>query len=250
MLTPRFPRARRLVLWSASLVWLGTVAAAGIGGCQGPDTFLRKDDPGGVGGSGFGGFIGLGGSIGLGGFVGLGGSLGIGGGGTGGRVGTGGTVGTGGRGTGGTVVVGTGGAPGTGGRDGGAPDLAGSGGRVGTGGAPGMDAGGDVEGGVVGGTGPCAGLCSPAISFVSDPNFNSPNLTFGMAACYETTSPIRGGGCSNCAGRTHSINGTPVSVTGWPTQLPAPVRGGYCIQIGTGTADGGAFDYASFYTFD
>ena len=256
MLIPRFSRARRLALWFTSLVWLGVIAAAGFGGCQGPDTFLRKDDatggfggPG-VGGTGYGGFIG---GPGTGGFSpGTGGATGAGGVGTGGRVGTGGTPGTGGRSDGG--VVGTGGTPGTGGRsDGGVPDVAGTGGMVivGTGGAPAMDAGNDADGAVIGGTGPCAGLCAPAVSFVSNPNYNSPNFMLGAAACYETTSPIRGGGCSNCGGRSHAINGMPVSVTGWPSQLPAPVRGGFCIQIGiAGTGDGGALDYASFYTFD
>lgn len=248
MLTPRFPRARRLVLWSSCLVWLGTVAAAGIGGCQGPDTFLRKDDgSGGVGASGFGGFIGLGGAIGLGGFVGLGGSPGIGGGGAG----TGGRVGTGGRGTGGTVVVGTGGSPGTGGRDGGAPDLAGSGGRVGTGGAPGMDAGHDAEGGVVG-TGPCAGLCANPIAPPGATPTSVPSTNQGVGAtCYEVIGNFQGGNCGNfMAPRTLSINGVVVPTCGATTSggnfnLPATrINGGYCFQ-----ATAGEFSYAYFGLF-
>jgi hypothetical protein len=240
MLNSRRPVSRPLLSRPLALcLWLGSVATVGVWGCQGPDTFLRMPVESGTGGT----RNGVGGT-----------NFGVGGRGTGGTIGTGGAgtgTGTGGAGTGtgGAAAGGSTGAGGMmmgtgGGRDGGldapATDV-----PIGTGGMMVVDANTDVEGG---GTGPCAGICAPAVSFVDPPNYNSPAFMFGMSACYETVSAIRGGGCSNCAGRTNSINGTVVN--GWPNPLPAPVRGGYCIQISTGTADGGAFDFASFYTYN
>jgi hypothetical protein len=91
------------------------------------------------------------------------------------------------------------------------------------------------------------GICAPAIEFASAPNFNSPTFVASVGVCYETTSRLQGGGCSNCGGRTVSVNGATASA--WPNPLPAAVRGGYCIQVSAGLPDGGAVDYASFYTF-
>lgn len=237
MLTPRFSRARWLVLWSAALVWLGAAGGAGIGGCQGPDTFLRKDGIG-VGGSGVGG-----GGPGLGGATGAGGRVGTGG------LGAGGTVATGGRGAGGTVV-GTGGTPAIGGRDGGAPDVPGTDGMA-TGGAPGMDAGRDADGGVVG-TGPCAGLCANPISPPGATATSVPSTNQGTGAtCFEVTGSYQGGNCGNfVAPRTFSVNGTVIAVCGATAvggnfTLPATrVNGGYCFQ-----ASPGQFSYAYFGLF-
>jgi len=162
----------------------------------------------------------------------------------GGRTGSGGVVGAGGRAAGG--ATGTGGAPGTGGAtDGGAADRPGAGGMVGAGGAAGMDAGTDADSGMVGGTGPCAGICSPAVSFSQPPNYGSPQLGLG-AACFETLSTVNGGGCSNCSGRTMTLNGTPEPTTGgnWPGPIPPRVNGGYCVQISAGDVA-----FATFYTF-
>ena len=234
MLKSRFPVARPLALG----VWLGSIAAVGFWGCQGPDTFLRK--PTGTGGSG-GGNQGLGGGV----FA------------AGGHVGSGGVTGAGGfsSGVGGGVFGGTGGSFGTGGRIGGGGSL-GSGGSFGVGGA--RDGGADKADAIVDaqgpdltstGTGPCMGICAPATEFLSAPNYNSPNFGATVAICYETTSHLQGGGCSNCGGRTISINGG-TAATSWPNPLPAAVRGGYCIQVSAGLLpDSGAVDYASFYTF-
>ena len=124
-----------------------------------------------------------------------------------------------------------------------APTQTGAGGAI-------VDANRDSEGGVLSdGTGPCMGLCAPAVVYSQPPNFGSPQFLASQSACYETLSAVHGGGCSNCGGRINSINGVPVPVTGWPATLPAAVRGGYCIQISVGQPGGGAVDYASFYTF-
>ncbi len=225
MLKPRFSVARPLAL----CVWLGSIASLALGSCQGPDTFLRTGATGGTGGggkgsggssSGFGGFLGSGGFIGSGGAFGAGGSsFGSGGSSAGGATGTAGTTGSGGA------------------RDSGA-DSTGTGGAM-------VDANPDL---VSNGMGPCMGICSPATEFASAPNYNSPNFLATVGICYETTSSIQGGGCSNCGGRTISINGSTPTGT-WPSPLPAPVRGGYCVQVSAGLPDGGAVDYASFYTF-
>src|SRR5882757_4135203 len=102
MLKPRLPVARSL----SFCLWLGSIAAVAIWGCQGPDTFIRKPASG-LGGSSFGsgGHLGAGGSaggsFGSGGFLGaggagMGGHIGIGGSAVGGMTGTGGTTGSGG----------------------------------------------------------------------------------------------------------------------------------------------------------
>ena len=235
MLTPRFSIPRPL----AFCLWLGSIAALGIWGCQGPDTFLRKTDGGAIGGKGSGGSsFGAGGHLGAGGSAGgsfgSGGAFGSGGSGAGGRIGSGGSSAGGSLGAGG--MTGTGGA-----RDGGT-DATGAGGGV-------VDANPDSEGGPVSnGMGPCMGICAPATEFVSNKNFMSPTFLTTVAICYETTSPLQGGGCSNCDDRTISINGsTPNGV--WPASLPAAVRGGFCIQVSAALPDGGAHDYADFYTF-
>lgn len=226
MLKPRSPVARPLT----PCLWLGSIAAvgfllSGFAGCQGPDTFLRKPGSGAGGGShGSGGSSFGTGGHGTGGTFGTGGSNGAGGFGVGGRTGAGGSLGTGGS-------FGVGGA-----RDGGA-DATGAGGAV-------VDASTDLTSN---GTGPCMGICAPATEFVSAPNYNSPAFLQSVAACYETTSRLQGGGCSNCGGRAVFVNGTPGG-TNFPSPMPAAVRGGFCIQVSAGT-DGGAVDYASFYTF-
>jgi len=258
--------------------------AVGLYGCEAPEAFhisgdgsLLASGTGGVdmsptGGSvGSGGIPASGGSTGTGGFTlstggttipGTGGAAGHAS--TGGTAGTGhggsGSGGTGGHATGGAVASGgaqAGGSVGTGGRamggsvgSGGiAPGTggAGTGGRGGAGGSPGM---GGSAGGAVG-TGPCAGLCTPAtdFKFSSGTTYQSPNLGT-TAVCYEvaTTLTIQGGGCSNCTvsspARTVKINGTTAANNGSWSNLPAKVNGGYCIQI---TA--GAPDYTQFYTF-
>jgi hypothetical protein len=241
MLTSRLPLARPLAVFA----WLGIVAVTGIwgiwgiGGCQSPDTFLRKDGggPTGLGGSGVGGSPGLGGSLGIGGHLGIGGT------------GLGGAPGTGGRGTGGSV--GTGGrATGGGGRvDAGSADVAGTGGRTGAGGATVVDAGIDGDGGdgsVIGGIGPCAGLCAnPTV--ITTSTFPSTNLGVG-ATCFESTQTYHGGSCGNfVAPRTFSVNGAVIAVcsaSGGQFTLAARVNGGYCFQ-----ASPGQFAYAYFGLF-
>lgn len=268
------------------LLWMSLASVAlavGLYGCETPEAFHIAGDgsllasgtggmdvtPGTGGGPGTGGILASGGTIGTGGFMlstggtaipatggaaghastggtagsGHGASGGTGGQATGGAVATGGThaggsVGTGGHNAGGSI--GTGGiTPGTGG--------AGTGGRGGAGGS--MATGGSAGGAV--GTGPCAGLCTPAtdFKFSSGTTYQSPSLGT-TAVCYEiaTALTIQGGGCSNCTvsspARTVKINGTTVPNNGGWSNLPAKVNGGYCFQITAGSPD-----YTSFYTF-
>ena len=273
---------RRFPLFWMSLTSLALVV--GLYGCETPEAFHISGDgsllangtggdaPPGTGGvSGTGGKLATGGTTGTGGLspatggttlpgtggtaghASTGGSGGSGhggsasGGATGGTIATGGThlggsVGSGGRATGGSI--GTGGiAPGTGGPG----NTGNTGGRGAAGGSMGM---GGSAGGAVG-TGPCAGLCTPAtdFKFTSGTTYQSPNLGT-TAACYEvaTTLTIQGGGCSNCAvstpARTVKINGTTAANNGSWSGLPAKINGGYCIQISAGNPD-----YTQFYTF-
>ena len=169
--------------------------------------------------------------------MGAGGALGAGG--TPGSAGTSGTDGQGSGGISGTGggIMGTGGIMGVGG-------IIGAGGTVGTGGVAGM---GGAPGGVggTGGQGPCAGLCAPPIVFMlaTMSPYVSPQLGL-QTACYETTSFLNGGGCSNIAPpRTFSVNGTPESCDG-SLVLPARRNGGYCFQ-----ASAGGVAYAVFFAF-
>jgi hypothetical protein len=228
MPAPRLPFARSLVRCSLVV----SAIAAGVWGCQGPDAFFRSGD-GAINGSG-GAHGQLGGTTG----GGTGGVLGgTGGKATGGAPGTGGARGLGGmvtsmggRGMGGMTASMGGMTTSLGGMTTSSGGATGSGGDSGSGGAP-------------GGTGPCMGLCDNPIVFTTA-SYNSTNLGTG-ATCHETTANIQGGGCSNCTGRTFTINGTPETGTGnWPTPLPAKVNGGYCFQ-----ATAGGLTYATFYTF-
>jgi hypothetical protein len=224
--------------WFVRCALFASAIGLGVWGCQGPDAFYRNGDASVVRGTG-GVTTGAGGGTnGTGGVTGGGGTLGTGGRGTGGIVGTGGTLGgTGGR-------LGTGGAPvGTGGRIGTGGVVGGVGGAIGTGGSPAGVGGATGTDAAVGGTGPCMGLCATPIVFTTA-MYNSGSLGTG-ATCHETTANLQGGGCSNCTGRTFSINGTliPQTSSNWPS-LPAKVNGGYCLQAGAG-----GVDYASFYTF-
>jgi hypothetical protein len=229
MLKSRFPVARPLAL----CVWLGSIAAIGFWGCQGPDTFLRM--PGGGGGSnGSGGTsFGSGGHIGTGGTLGSGGTSGV-----GGHIGTGGSLGVGGRlGTGGSF--GLGGSFGVGGaRDGGA-DMTGVGGSV-------ADANPDSEGGIVSnGTGPCMGLCAPATVLTgTGPGANN----LGTApTCHETTSDINFVVCGNYTTKVLTVNGTALSCVTASMTISLPttkLNGGYCFQTSQGD-----FSYAYFSTY-
>jgi hypothetical protein len=96
-----------------------------------------------------------------------------------------------------------------------------------------------------GGTGPCAGLCSPAMPVAK--GMNSGDL--GTAAtCHELTGATMGTlNCGNfVAPRTFSINGMDVSCVGngGTYTLPAPRNGGWCLE-----ASAGDFAWAWFGTF-
>jgi hypothetical protein len=94
-----------------------------------------------------------------------------------------------------------------------------------------------------GGTGPCAGLCSNPVS--TPPKINSGDLGTG-ATCNEVVGTVTGLVCGNfVAPRTFSVNGTSYDcVNGAGGTLPAPVKGGFCMQASAGT-----FSYAYFTTF-
>lgn len=225
MLEPRFPVARPLTL----CLWLGSIAAVGFWGCQGPDTFLRKPGSGagggsnGVGGSSFGtGGHGTGGTS-----FGTGGSRGSGGSGVGGRTGTGGSLGTGGS-------FGVGGA-----RDGGVDAR-------GTGGAIFVDAGSDSEVGVIGGNGPCAGLCANPVILTMTSNAAA-SLGTG-ATCHEVPGTVGHIVCGNFSTKVLSVDGTPVvcpDTTSATITVPATtLNGGHCIQ-----STAGDHPYAYFSTY-
>jgi len=238
MLKSRLPVARPLTL----CLWLGSIAAMAVWGCQGPDTFLRKPVGGAGGGSngtggtsfGTGGHFGTGGTFGSGGTsFGSGGSNGSGGStGGGGRTGTGGSFGTGG-------TLGTGGRLGTGGaRDGGA-DATGVGGAI-------VDASSDSEAGVIGGTGPCAGLCANPVILTMTSN-QATSLGAG-ASCHEVPGTVGHIVCGNFTTKVLSINGMPVvcpDMTSATITVPATtLNGGYCIQ-----STAGEHPYAYFSTY-
>jgi hypothetical protein len=236
MLKSRFPVARPLAL----CVWLGSIAAIGFWGCQGPDTFLRK--PAGGGGSGgtsfgSGGHVGSGGTNGLGGTNGSGGKLGSGGSpGTGGSVGTGGSFGLGGNGGGGRI-----GAGGTNGSGGTIAD-AGMGGTFTV-----FDGSVDSEAGAAA-RGVCNNFCSPTaivemFTVTQGMGFHSPQTITAEEWCFATTpgSVASGANCSSFTvsgftGRTLTVNGVaePNCQMGNFTPPPA-VNGGWCFQISAGT---------------
>ncbi len=233
MLNPRLPVARPLAL----CLWLGSIAAVGVWGCQGPDTFLRI--PASVTGTG-GVRNGVGGStFGIGGH-GIGGTIGTGGAATG----TGGQTGTGGAAAGG--MTGSGGITGTGGARDGGVDAPGPDGPTGTGGMiVVVDANQDVEGG---GTGPCAGICAPTtvvttFTVTTGQGFHSPTLIGLGEACYASTpdSRVQGVVCSNFmangGNRMLSINGVADPTCTFSNPPPPTINGGYCFQISPGVPE-------------
>jgi subtilase family serine protease len=92
------------------------------------------------------------------------------------------------------------------------------------------------------GTGACTGLCTSPTIFTINGSYQSGNLGTG-AVCYQTTSVVHGGNCSNFVSpRTLKVNGTTETCGGgnWAS-VPAVRNGGYCIQTTTGNQS-----YASF----
>jgi hypothetical protein len=92
------------------------------------------------------------------------------------------------------------------------------------------------------GTGACAGLCTSPTVFTISSSYQSGNLGTG-AVCYQTTSVVHGGNCSNFVSpRVLKVNGTTETCGGgnW-SSIPAARNGGYCIQTTTGNQS-----YASF----
>jgi len=91
-------------------------------------------------------------------------------------------------------------------------------------------------------SGPCAGGCTPPINVTVSGSYQSGNLGTG-ALCYQTTSVLHGGNCSNFVSpRTIKVNGTTESCNAgnW-SSIPAAKNGGYCIQVSAGNQS-----YASF----
>ena len=90
--------------------------------------------------------------------------------------------------------------------------------------------------------GACAGLCTSPTIFTINGSYQSGNLGTG-AVCYQTTSVVHGGNCSNFVNpRTLKVNGTAEACNGgnW-SSIPAARNGGYCIQTTSGNQS-----YASF----
>ena len=132
-------------------------------------------------------------------------------------------------------TTGDGGARGAGG-------VTAAGGATATGGAAGT--------GGTGGTGPCSGLCASSTTLTATaaaPSYDSPNLGTG-ASCWELVAsvPLHDVGCSNfVAPRTLTVNGQSHDCAGGAIiPLPAPVSGGYCIQVGPGEQS-----FAVFFVF-
>jgi PKD repeat protein len=92
------------------------------------------------------------------------------------------------------------------------------------------------------GTGACAGLCTSPTIFTINGSYQSGNLGTG-AVCYQTTSVVHGGNCSNFVSpRTLKVNGTTETCnSGNWSSIPAARNGGYCIQTTSGNQS-----YASF----
>jgi hypothetical protein len=91
-------------------------------------------------------------------------------------------------------------------------------------------------------SGPCAGLCTSPTNFSISGSFQSGALGTGTK-CYQTTSVVHGGNCTNfAAGRTLKVNGTtePCNNGNWPS-VPAAKSGGYCIQVSAGNQSYAAF---------
>ena len=92
------------------------------------------------------------------------------------------------------------------------------------------------------GTGACAGLCTSPTIFTINGSYQSGNLGTG-AVCFQTTSVVHGGNCSNFVSpRALKVNGTTETCGGgnW-SSIPAARNGGYCIQTTSGNQS-----YASF----
>ena len=91
-------------------------------------------------------------------------------------------------------------------------------------------------------TGACAGLCTSPTIFTINGSYQSGNLLTG-AHCYQTTSVVHGGNCSNFVSpRTLQVNGTTETCNNmnW-SSVPAARNGGYCVQVTSGNQS-----YASF----
>jgi hypothetical protein len=85
---------------------------------------------------------------------------------------------------------------------------------------------------------PCEGVCD-ATPF--DAPYTSPKLGTG-ASCFETKTALAGGICNNFIdpARTLQVNGVgECDLATW--SIPAPIRGGYCLQVSAGEPD-----YADF----
>jgi hypothetical protein len=81
---------------------------------------------------------------------------------------------------------------------------------------------------------PCASFCSSPTTFTFGNNYQSGSLGTG-AKCMQTTRPVLGGNCGNFAnGRTLSINGVSKPCNNQNFTPPAPVNGGYCVQVTPG----------------
>ncbi len=84
-------------------------------------------------------------------------------------------------------------------------------------------------------SGPCASFCANPEIITWSGSYQSGALGMG-ASCRETTQAVAGGNCGNfTGGRQLFLNGTsmPCGAGNWPS-LPAPVNGGYCMQITPG----------------
>jgi hypothetical protein len=88
---------------------------------------------------------------------------------------------------------------------------------------------------------PCDQLCAAPKSFSVPPSYQSGSIGTA-AACYETTSPLQGGNCTNSGSRSFTVNGTSMSCTNgnW-SKLPPKRAGGYCVQVAAGTPSWTAF---------
>jgi hypothetical protein len=84
--------------------------------------------------------------------------------------------------------------------------------------------------------------CSPATDIPTG-NKNTGNFGTTGPACYRTNDTINGWGCSNCDGRTITVDNVVVTVGQIP--LPAPYTDGYTYF----SFSAGTYTYASLYYY-
>lgn len=93
--------------------------------------------------------------------------------------------------------------------------------------------------------GKCATPCTGRCGVTPTPITISGSYTYTnigtLEVCYETTSALNGGGCTNfVTGRTLKVNGVTMNCGNWDMTTTTRTNGGYCIQASAGDYNYGA----------